>query len=306
MGKIEDMLAAEGVDLQHSFDRMNIVREDFDKFHANMAVAAKANPAQGAVNRALYATMAGMKAKGGERGGELSGAAEVERLMKEADMSFYINVNRATANITATNSIGLYVAGKPVILPYVLFGLNDQGSNYSASLKNVLGNLQIACPGIKYAITQTGGTQVWTWTYGVQVDVVTISYGGYNTNYLNLLNNQNQLKNTFYSRYTNYVISDAINGGYQGLQADIQWINVSNGGSQQANELLPNAIKNSYEFLEDRWNLKYPEQHYDANLAIVDTIIPCPATDIANGISFTVQHNIFARKHESHPSKQGR
>ena len=42
MGKIEDMLAAEGVDLQHSFDRMNIVREDFDKFHANMAVAAKA------------------------------------------------------------------------------------------------------------------------------------------------------------------------------------------------------------------------------------------------------------------------
>lgn len=170
-------------------------------------------------------------------------------------------------------------------------------------MKNSLGTLKQACPNITYAITASSGTQIWTWTNGAQIDVVTIYYAGQNTNYLNLVSNQSQVSGTFYSRYTNYCISDATNGSLQGVNADIQWVTITSGGAQMANEQFPNALKTSFEYLPDRWNLKYDRMHYDATLALVDAIIPCPATDITNGVPFVVQHNMFCDHHETHKSK---
>ena len=305
MNKTEELLQ-----LGEHFDRMGVTSEDFDRFSANMAAVPKGS-AQAGVNRALYATIASLQAqlKNAKSSGGCDGAAEIEKLMKEADYSIYLNVSRATNNILATTTIGNFIAGKPVALPYVLFAFNDQNSNYSASLKNVLGNLNAACPGITYTITQNNGTQIWTWTYPAtgKIDVVTISYAGYNTNYLNLVANQSQPGGSFYSRYTNYVISDPVNGGVQGVQADIQFVNITSGGAQMANEILPNSLKSSFEYdatQPARWNLKYPKMHFDATLGAVDTIIACPATDVANGIPFIVQWNMFCDHHESHKSKK--
>ena len=59
------------------------------------------------------------------------GAAAIEKLMK-TDYSIYIYVSRPSANIIATNTVGPYIAGKAVSLPYVLFGYNDQNSGYAA------------------------------------------------------------------------------------------------------------------------------------------------------------------------------
>jgi hypothetical protein len=287
MSKLSDLY-----DTEQSFDGMHLDKSDFDSFHATLATIAKTNPAQAKALGVLGAAVSGLQKKSTQNEGMTK--ETIEGIMMGCDASYYIAISRTTANILATANAGGYTIGTPVSLPFAIYGQNDYQSGYSQSLQASYSNIQAAVPGIKYTVTTSmPGNVIFTWTAGDLSDIVTVYFKGKLQNYLSILTSQNQERNVFKACYINYAINDATNGEQQLSQADIQFISISSAGGQQASELVADSLLLTSDYRNDRINVCFPWTTFNANLSIVDQIIPCPAADIASHTPFVVSYYMF-------------
>ena len=204
----------------------------------------------------------------------------VESLMLNSEGSVSITVSRSSANI-------------PYPLPYVILAPNDLQGGYTTSLSAIIQETLLpVAPDVTYAVSfSANGDVKITYTNGAASDVIIIRYLGNLNKYNSFLKAMNN--DYFRSKLMLYSISDPVNGGAQ-LQNIITVGTIGSLGLATQNEIplqacvLPQDNPNN-----GRIAVIYPETDFTPNTGVVDSIIPCPAADIAAEVPFVVMYNIF-------------
>ena len=149
-------------------------------------------------------------------------------------------------------------------LPFVLFGLNDFQAKYVSTLKGFLPS------GVTVTVaSDADGNVVFTYTSGLDVDTITVSFSGAN-NYTSFLQAMNQ--NYFKTKYMLVSISDEA----QRLAAFSQTLNygvLSALGAKAANQLMLRSRIMTWDFQKDRVNVLMPEQKVTADFGFVMNMI---------------------------------
>ena len=204
------------------------------------------------------------------------------RLMDEAVGDMYVFAIRTSNNIK--------VGGVAPNFPICLFGVNDFANNYGtlmgpqlAAMRAVFGNIQLA------VAFGPAGTVQFTYTLGVDSDIITIGFTGNTTAYSNALNAQNQDKLKWGTRLILYTISDWTNGLAQMQNGILNFSKVGINNNLEQNIISIDSRILSDFFRYDRVEMVFPCQAMSAEAGIVDTILPVPEDDAY----FQIKYNIF-------------
>ena len=262
---------------------LHVSAADVSNWQKNMATLRKQNPAMYALLSPMANELIRLAQQGGGegKGGSQLSRESIEDCIFKSKGDINITISRSTANVTN--------AGQAIPLPFVLFGVNDYAAQYFNFLKTVKSNLPSNVV-VSVATTNTGNV-TFTFTQGASVDVVTVSYLGNLNNYASFLQSMNQ--NYFATKYILYTISDAVNGALQITNGIIQIGRIGSMGFQAQNQISLNARKWTWNYQNDRVDVVMAESEIVPAVGIVDSIIPCPAADIAAGVPFVITYNIF-------------
>lgn len=176
-------------------------------------------------------------------------------------------------------------------LPFVLFGANDFAAKYFATLSNLLAQVNAVVPGTTVAVTvSVGGNIVFTYTNGMNVDVVTVLNLG-NIPLANFMASMNN--NYFATKFCEVTLSDPTKANAQFAFPFFYGV-LSSLGANNANQIVFRSRSFSWSFRPEKIELLMPEQTIAPDFSFAMAILPVDGLSI--GFDFFMSKRLNLNK----------
>ncbi len=190
--------------------------------------------------------------------------------------------SKGDLNLTVTRT-GASIA---TALPFVLFGANDFAAKYFATLSNLMAMVNAIVPGT----TSAGGNIVFTYTNGMNVDVVTVQNLG-NIPLANFMASMNN--NYFATKFCEVTLSDPTKANTQFAYPFFYGV-LSSLGANNANQIVFRSRSFSWSFRPEKIELLMPEQTIAPDFSFAMLILPVDGLNI--GFDFFMSKRLNLNK----------